>query len=451
MPGRGSGCLAGRPSARPHNPPRVSDRDPFTDTRAERVTTAKPLLNEATLRALIEQIPLTVYIDRLDEVSSNVYTSPQLESVLGYSSDEWASDEDLFVKVIHPDDRERVLAEHRRTRETGDTFRMEYRMIARDGSVHWFLDEAAVIPDETGEPGFHHGVLLEITERKELEDALRRSEEELRRQKRHLESLLEISPTAIVTLDLGGTVTSWNLAAEELFGYTRDEAVGRGLEDLVADRDDLREEAVDYRAELERTGRFRAVTRRARKDGSLLDVEVFAVPVTVANEPTGYLIVYHDVTSVKAQREAEQRYRDLVEQLPLVTYVDEPTATASSIYISPQAEELFGYPPEDWLDDRELFPKLLHPDDRDRVLADHERVFAAGESSWSFEYRLIARDGRTVWVRDQAVVVSDETGTPLYVQGFQIDITERREVEDALRRSEERFRAMFEEAPIGIA
>ena len=104
-------------------------------------------LNEATLRALIEQIPLTIYIDRLDEVSSNVYTSPQLESVLGYSPEEWAADEELLLKVLHPDDREAVFAEHRRTRETGDPFRMEYRMIARDGTVHWFRDEAAVIPD----------------------------------------------------------------------------------------------------------------------------------------------------------------------------------------------------------------------------------------------------------------------------------------------------------------
>jgi PAS domain S-box-containing protein len=408
------------------------------------------LLNEATLRALIERIPLTVYIDRLDEVSSNVYTSPQLGSVLGYSVEEWASDEELFLRVIHPDDRGRVLAEHRRTRETGEPLRIEYRMIARDGTVRWFRDEAAVIPDESGTPKFHYGYLHDITERRELEDALRRSEDELRRQKRHLDALLEISPTAIVTLDLDGKVTSWNLAAEELFGYTSDEAVGRDLEDLIADRDDLRAEAVDYYAELVRANRFHAVTRRVRKDGSLLDVELFAVPIAVDTEPSGYLVVYRDVTAISAQLRAEKRYRELVEQLPLVTYVDEPAA-APSIYISPQVESLVGYSADEWLGDPELFLKLLHPDDRERVLADHERVFAAGESSWSFEYRLVARDGRTVWLRDDAVVIKDDEGNPLYVQGFLMDVTKRKEVEEALRRSEMRFRAMFEEAPIGVA
>jgi PAS domain S-box-containing protein len=428
----------------------MSEHDRSADALEQGDLGGTALLNETTLRALIEQIPLAVYIDRLDEISSNVYTSPQLESVLGYAASEWVADEELFVKVIHPDDRERVFSEHRRTRETGEAFRMEYRMIARDGTIRWFRDEATVIPDESGTPKFHYGFLHDITDRKELEDALRRSEEELRRQKRHLESLLEISPTAIVTLDLDGTVTSWNLAADELFGYTRDEAIGRNLEDLIANRDDLRAEVAGFYDELVRTGRFRALTRRVRKDGSLLDVELFAVPIAVDAEPSGYLVVYHDVTAISAQQRAERRYRELVEQLPLVTYIDEP-AVAPSIYISPQVEGLVGYSADEWLADPELFLKLLHPDDRERVLADHERVFAAGESSWSFEYRLVARDGRTVAIRDEAVVIKDDEGNALYVQGFLMDVTERKEAEEALRRSEMRFRAMFEEAPIGVA
>src|ERR671935_542221 len=163
---------------------------------------AGALPDAMTLRSLIEQVPVTVYIDRLDDISSNVFMSPQLEAVLGYSAEEWASDREHFVKVVHPSDRERVLAEHRRTRETGDMFSMEYRMVARDGSVHWFLDEARVIRDDAGRPMFHHGFILDITERKELEDALHRSEADLIRQTPYYKSLLRISPVAVVTLDL---------------------------------------------------------------------------------------------------------------------------------------------------------------------------------------------------------------------------------------------------------
>jgi PAS domain S-box-containing protein len=272
-------------------------------------------------------------------------------------------------------------------------------------------------------------------------------DELLRREKHYLESLLEITPTAVVTLDLERRVTSWNRAAEELFGYTAAEAIGRKLEDLVARQEDMQAEAAAYYDQLGRGQRFHAVTRRMRKDGALVDVDLFAVPVTVEDEPTGHLVLYYDIRALK---EAERRYRDLIEQLPLVTYMDEPAA-APSIYISPQVEGLLGYTADEWLADPELFLKLLHPDDRERVLADHDRVFAAGESSWSFEYRLLARDGRTVWLRDDAVVVKDDEGKPLHVQGFLMDVTKRKEAEEALRKSEERLRAMFEEAPIGIA
>ena len=275
----------------------------------------------------------------------------------------------------------------------------------------------------------------------------RENDELLRRQNRYLESLLEISPTAIVTLDLDRRVTSWNLAAEELFGYTAAEATGRKLEDLVARQEDMQAEAAAYYEQLGRGQRFHAVTRRMRKDGTLVDVDLFAVPVTVEDELTGHLVLYYDISAVK---QAEKRYRDLIEQLPLVTYIDEP-AVAPSIYISPQIEGLLGYSADEWLADPDLFVKLLHPDDRERVLADHDRVFAAGESSWSFEYRLVARDGRTVWLRDDAVVVRDDEGKALYVQGFLMDVTKRKEAEEALRKSEERFRAMFEDAPIGVA
>src|SRR5919197_1613239 len=201
-------------------------------------------------RALIEQLPLAVYIDRLDESSSNVYTSPQLQAILGYSAADWAADERFLEKVVHPDDRERVMAAHRRSCETGEPFEMEYRMIARDGTVVWFLDRATVVPDASGRPAFHHGFYLDVTGRKELEKALADSTDELRRQKRYFESLLEISPVAIVTTNVHDVVTSWNPAAERLFGYPQREALGRRIDDLVAKSMPLRAEAVAVNREV---------------------------------------------------------------------------------------------------------------------------------------------------------------------------------------------------------
>jgi PAS domain S-box-containing protein len=388
-------------------------------------------------RGLIEQLPLAVYIDRLDEWSSNIYTSPQIDAILGYTTEEWAAQDHLLLKVLHPNDRERVMAAHRRSYETGEPFRMEYRMIARDGRVVWFLDQATVVPGQPDRAGFHHGFLLDITERKQLEAALAESTEELGRQKRYFESLLEISPVAIVTTDLEDVVTSWNPAAETLFGYAAEEAVGRKIDDLVAGSAGLRAEAAAVSRDALRKGRVQAITKRTHKDGSLIDVDLLASPVFLHGEPVGTYAIYHDISELK---QAEERYRALVEGLPLVTYVDEPTERAASIYVSPQIEALLGYTPDEWLADPELFLKRLHPDDRQRVLAEHASAFAAGESNWSFDYRLLARDGRTVWLHDEALIVHDEHGTPLYVQGFQVDITERKLAEEALLRSEAEVR-----------
>jgi PAS domain S-box-containing protein len=303
--------------------------------------TGSGVLDEVTLRALIEHVPVTVYIDRLDETGSNVYTSPRLESELGYTVEEWVSDQHLFAKVLHPEDRERILAQYRRTRETDEPFRAEYRMVARDGTVHWYLDEAAVIRDEAGRPAYLHGFLLDITEQKQLAEALHGSQEELRRQKHYVESLVEINPTAIVTVDRDGVVTSWNLAAEQLFGYSRDEAIGRHVDDLVVGDGDLRREAVSYEQVL-RAGRFHTVTKRARRDGTLADVELIVVPVIEEGEPTGYLVIYHDISELQRQK---QYYESLLEVSPTAIVTVDAGHKVTSW--NPAAERLFGYAREE--------------------------------------------------------------------------------------------------------
>lgn len=222
----------------------------------------------------------------------------------------------------------------------------------------WFLDRATVVPSENGGPGFHHGFYLDITDRKELEKALAESAEELGKQKHYFESLLEISPVAIVTTDVEDVVTSWNPAAERLFGYTPSEALGRKIDDLVATTAELRAEAASVTREVLSGRRVQAVTKRTHKDGSLIDVELLAAPAAVGGGLVGIYAIYHDVRELKR---AEERYRTLVEGLPLVTYVDEPNERSASIYVSPQVEALLGYSPEEWLADRELFANRLHP------------------------------------------------------------------------------------------
>jgi PAS domain S-box-containing protein len=148
---------------------------------------------------------------------------------------------------------------------------------------------------------------------------------------------VEINPTAIVTVDRDGSVTSWNLAAEELFGYSRDEAIGRNLDDLVVGREALRSQAVSYE-EVLRGGRFHTVTQRARRDGTLADVELIVVPVIEEGEPTGYLVIYHDISQLQRQK---RYYESLLEVSPTAIVTVDPDFRVTSW--NPAAEKLFGY------------------------------------------------------------------------------------------------------------
>src|SRR5918995_324287 len=169
--------------------------------------------------------------------------------------------------------------------------------------------------------------------------------------------------------------------------------------------------------------------------------------------------IEHEVREAGVRRErekaldlSEDRFRRLVEQIPAVTYVQDPidSDTPKAItYMSPQYEAMFGYPPETEILDEEAWLRMLHPDDRERVLAEELRTDETGEP-FKIEYRLIARDGRVVWVRDEATLLKDEDGNSLYWLGVQYDITEQKRAEEDFRRSEERFRATFEQAAVGI-
>lgn len=124
-------------------------------------------------RTLIEHLPLVVYVDALDEVSSNIYTSRQIEPLLGYSVDEWTAESDLFARLLHPEDRERVLAAHAHTQQTHEPLSIEYRLIARDGRIVWLRDEGVVVLDDAGQPLHLQGYLLDITREREAEQQLR--------------------------------------------------------------------------------------------------------------------------------------------------------------------------------------------------------------------------------------------------------------------------------------
>jgi PAS domain S-box-containing protein len=143
-------------------------------------------------------------------------------------------------------------------------------------------------------------------------DQLVRSQNELRRQKEYFESLVLNSPVAIAIMDLDEKVVSWNPAAEKLFGYSQAQAVGRSIDDLLAGTPEMHAEVLEYTRQTARDRRVDVVTRRSRKDGTLVDVELLAVPVNVGGGHVGTYAMYHDISELKrAEEEVRQLNKDL--------------------------------------------------------------------------------------------------------------------------------------------
>jgi PAS domain S-box-containing protein len=146
-------------------------------------------------RTLVEQIPAIVYVwavaDGLDQVAEE-YVSPQIEPVLGFRPEEWVENPRLWIDRLHPDDREEVLDETKRSVEAGEPFKLEYRMVARNGRVVWLHDVASVLTrDASGRATRYQGVQLDITARKDAEHSQRRAWERLAVAHREQRALLK--------------------------------------------------------------------------------------------------------------------------------------------------------------------------------------------------------------------------------------------------------------------
>jgi PAS domain S-box-containing protein len=290
------------------------------------------------------------------------------------------------------------------------------------------------------------GIARDVTERRRAEEALRENEAAAR-------ALFEENPVPMWVWDpVELRPLDVNEAALRQYGYTREEFLAMSLMDLRPEHERERfrltvAELLESREELAYFGTW----RHLRKDGSELDVDVWS-RVLERGDRKARIAIGIDVTdrlaAEAALKDAEQRYRQLVESIPACVSL-ERIGDRRMIYVGPVVEGLLGYPLTDWYSGAVGWRSILHPDDAERVIAasddlnEHPRRF-------SDEYRVLASDGRTVWVRDESVPIFDGEGRLESWLGFWVDITDQKEAERALREAEERYRVLVEAMPAAV-
>jgi diguanylate cyclase (GGDEF)-like protein/PAS domain S-box-containing protein len=226
-------------------------------------------------------------------------------------------------------------------------------------------------------------------------------------------------------------------SVKELLGIPREEFLSRPYAWADPIHPDDLEGVLAEDERCARTGEpFRMEFRVVHPDGKVVWVRDDAVLIKdESGEPVHWLGLMLDVTELieaqSALHEAKTKYGALVEQIPAIVYVDVADDDMTTTYVSPQIEAILGYTAQEYIDDPQLWERMLHPDDRENAKATYLRGREAGDP-FVFEYRLLARDGRTVWFRDSAIVLTDAKGRPEHIQGVMLDITERKQAEERI-------------------
>jgi PAS domain S-box-containing protein len=308
-------------------------------------------------------------------------------------------------------------------------------LLARDGTEVPIDDSGAPIRDERGRTS---GVVLifhDVTEQRTLDRA-----------RAFQAAIVESSSEAVIGKTLEGVITSWNAAAERMYGHTAEEAVGRHISLIFPE--ELREDLDDILARLGRGERVeRAETVRVAKDGSRIDVSLSVSPIRDhAGRLLGASTVARDITAQKrADLERARlarlvehergRLKNLVADVPGVVWEawGEPDEGSQRIdFVSDYVEQMLGYTVDEWLQTPNFWLSIVHPEDRERAAAEARAIFESGAEGTS-QFRWVRKDGRAVHVESQSRAILDEQGRPVGMRGVTLDITERKATEERLR------------------
>lgn len=389
--------------------------------------------SEAKFRALAESSPAAIFIYQQNRF---VYANPATEKLTGCTQEQLMQLN--FWDVVHPDFRE-LVKERGLARQRGEPVpsHYEFKIITSNGEERW-IDFAGAVTTYAGQPAAI-GFAYDVTERKQVEEALRESEEKYR-------LLAETTPDVIILHDMQGCIQYVNRSGLELIGLKAEEVIGRPIAAFIPPEF---QNGVRKRQESRASGdqnMYNYEVQVRNKDGQNVYLEIYSAPIVTEGRVQQILIVARDITERKkmeSQLKAEKEWSErLITQAPnIVIGLEEGSKIA---VFNSFAEKLTGYKAEEVIG-KEWIEKFVPEEQREVVYKAWDQIIAKQAIDLYFENEIVTKSGERRLIEWHNSLIS-ENGKFKMVLALGVDITERRRAEAALRESEERFRRLAENA-----
>lgn len=399
------------------------------------VDSPKPLTDpnpDGQFRSFIENLPVLFYAVAPDPPYSPMYISPAFE-VFGYPLEEWMTNGEMWVRVIHEDDREWVMERTRAAMQAGTDIDYEYRVIAKDGSVFWVRDRGCFIRDTDGKATCWQGIILDVTQRKI-------AEQELEKREKLYRTLVRNSPATAVLLfdhDLRYTLADGEQMKEH--GYSQEMFENKTLWEVFPPEISEEWSGYYYRA----LAGEHVIFERESEQGCF---QINVVPVKDENnEIFAGMVMWQDISErKKAEKDlhdSERRYRNLFENANDIIYIHDPEG--NYIALNDAAEKVFGYSHDEALSMN--IKQIVVPEHLKLARQKMAKKIRGGAPQTAYEVDCVTKTGDRLTLEVNTVTIHKD-GVPIAIQGIARDITERKQTEAALKIREEQYRDLFENA-----
>ena len=364
-----------------------------------------------------------------------VYVSPLFQKLSGYSYADLAGTNPL--DYLHPDDREVVRKKAIKSLKGKSSDAYEYRFTRKNGEVMWVLEMITSITYKGKRAAL--GSFMDITERKKMEETIHQSGERYR-------TILESTQEGYFENDLAGNFTFVNDAMSKSFGYIREELIGMNNRQYTDETTSKKMYKIYNR--IYKTGEpVRAVEGEYfRKDGTKGFNELsISLIRDLEGKPIGFRGIARDVTERKraeeALRQSEEKYRAIIENIEDGYF--EIDLDGNFTFFNESLCEIHGYPKEELMGMNNR--KYADKENAKKVFEAFSKIYKTGKTGSIFDYEIIRKDGTKRQVEVSASLRKDSSGNPIGFRGITRDVTERKQEEETIRHSEERYRTILDE------